>query len=211
MVDCTAFCCAIVWILFSPGFIVISVERILLIVALDFFNFYFFTWLTNLVMKLFVPSASCQQSNLQIRKQLGMVYWQMVSCHLFSSCLDMAACQRHHDIITAVLWSKPSVTLKTLGIMLLVAYFARIFWGKGMETRNLSMCHICPSSTHFYGEWQMCSSILTVSLLLVANLNFEFKKLYRLAMKPYQFYCTSFTVISFWFYSTNVGGRVFYI
>lgn len=46
----------------------------LLIVTLDFFFiFYFFTWLTKLVMKLFVPSASCQQSNLKIRQQLGMV------------------------------------------------------------------------------------------------------------------------------------------
>lgn len=98
-----------------------------------------------------------------------------------------------------ILWSKPNVTLKALGIVLLGAYFARIFWRKGIETRNPSTCHICPSFAQFYEKRQMCSSTLTVSLLLVANLNFGFRKLYRVAVKPCQF-CSNVTL--FWHYST---------
>jgi len=54
----------------------------------------------------------------------------------------------------------------------------------------------------------MCSSILTVSLLLVANLNFGFRKLYRVTVKPCRF-CSNVTL--FWLYSTDTEDIVFYI
>lgn len=142
---------------------------------------------------------SAKQSSAQTAAGHGFS-WQMVSCHLFSSCLDVAVCQRHHDIIIVCCEASPVWPLRHLASCcwwhILQEYFEERVW-----KQEIWACVTCPSFAHFYGKWQMCSSTLTVSLLLVANLNFGFIKLYRVTKKPCQF-CNNVTL--FCLYSTDI-------